>query len=116
MDEISTADDSGHRECLEKEVEELLQLFLGGQYLKTITRKPLLRVVDGQPKLVRDGLWSIADGKKVIKALTKCLVIWNDPALCDEHEWTDALAAVMKDGVDVGEVEFANDDDHIHAK
>ena len=76
---VSTAEDSGHRGFLEAEVDEKVELFLGGQYLQTILRKPTLRTFAGARVTCKDGLLKLLDGRKVVEAVKRCLKIYNDP-------------------------------------
>jgi len=113
--DVSTGGDSGHRDLVEKEVDIFVEEFLGGQYLKSILRKPILRAFGGQQKSCKDGLAMLLDGKKTIAALKRCHDIYNSPAR-DEHSWTPKLIDHLENGVDFSEAEVENDDDAVHLK
>ena len=83
--EVSTAEDSGHRNFLEDEVVDFVTQFLGGQYLKTIFKKPTLRSFAGKPSTCKDGLLKLLDGKKVVEAVKRCATIYEDQAKREEE-------------------------------
>ena len=89
--DLSVAEDSGWRATDPKRVQELLDLFLSGQYGLGILKPPSVLVFDGAPQLAEDGRRRLNDGKHTICALQEAATILADAEKCMQHEWSEAF-------------------------
>ena len=87
-------EDSGHRDYFEEEVEELVQ-----QYMQTLLKKPMLRSFGGKPKMCKDRLLKLLDGKKVTAAVRKCYA-----RRCEEAEGAEKASEQVEDAGDRGKL------------
>ena len=113
LDDLSVAEDSGWRATDPKRVQELLDLFLSGQYGLGILKPPSVLVFDGAPKLASDGRRRLNDGKHTIRALQEAATILADEEKSMQHEWSEALLRVLREGVKVSVLEYPEDDDDL---
>ena len=114
--EVSTGEDSGHRELKEKDVQALVDDFLGGQYGQTVLKKPILRSFGGKACVCKDGLLKLVDGKKVTEAMKRCWAIYENEESREKETWSPKLIQDLEEGMDFSEVEVENDDDSIALK
>lgn len=109
--DVGRGPESGWRALINKNAEKLGTQFLKeGTYLTNLMKKPDIRWSNGQYVLCRDGTFALGDGLRTFGALDYCLVIWEQPELAEQEEWSEKLAYDLEHGVDCRVVEFPNDD------
>ncbi len=108
---VSTESDSGWRGADARRVEELIEMFVRGDF-GLVSAKPsvLMQSTDNKPVLAGDGLIKLADGKHTFAALKEVqLRITEDQQKPEEerHTWSAMLLDALTNGVEVKGVEFA---------
>ena len=113
LDDVDVSEESGWQELNAQRVQDLVNEFLLGIYGLKVLKDPMIRCVNGVPKLATSGKAKLGDGKHKSTALKQCQQIYEDANECDQHQWSAQLVAVFADGEQVSFVEWPEDDDDL---